>query len=40
VLEATGAQLGDTGFVYGVVHCWISDDFRQHCRKFGFEWAS
>ena len=37
-LEAAGAQQADVGFVYGVVHCWISDDFRQHCAGFGYHW--
>lgn len=37
-LKQHGAEPVDVGFCYGIVHCWISDDFRQHCRKFGFEW--
>ena len=36
-LEAAGAQTADVGFVYGVVYAWISDDLRQHCRKWGID---
>lgn len=36
-LQNAGAEIADTGFSYGIVHCWISDDLRQHCRRFGFE---
>ncbi len=36
-LKDAGAEVADAGYSYGVIHCWISDDFRQHCRKFGFE---
>lgn len=36
-LKEAGAEVADAGFAYGVVHCWISDDFRQHCRRFGLE---
>lgn len=39
VLKSAGAEVADAGFTYGVMHCWISDDFRQHCRKFGFEFG-
>lgn len=38
VLKEAGAELADVGFVYGVVHCWISHDLRQHCARFGYIW--
>jgi len=35
LLEAVGAQTADVGFADGVVYVWVSDDFKQHCRKWG-----
>ena len=37
-LEDVGAQKADVGFVYDIVHCWISHDFRHHCARFGYHW--
>lgn len=36
-LEASGAQVADSGFCYGVVHAWLSDDMVQHAKRFGVE---
>jgi len=36
-LEAYGSQVADTEFRDGVLHCWISDDFKQLSRKFGVD---
>lgn len=36
-LKDAGAEVADAGYAYGVVHCWISDDFQQHCRRFGLD---
>ena len=36
-LEASGAQVADSGFCFGVVHAWWSDDVVQHAKRFGIE---
>jgi len=36
-LEAAGAQVADSGFCFGVVHAWLSDDMVQHAKSFGIE---
>lgn len=38
VLHRAGAEIADSGFCYGIVFAWVSNDFRQHCARFGFSW--
>ena len=36
-LEVAGAQVADSGFCYGVVHAWLSNDMVQHAKRFGID---
>lgn len=37
VLQKHGCELTDTGFTDGICYAWISDDFVQHCLKYGIK---
>lgn len=36
-LKAAGAQVVDSGFCFGIVHAWLSNDMVQHAKCLGIE---